>query len=397
VASKRPNPPFWTHLSLATRRTAICLAPASALIMDILSVTTFSPSNTSSSPAFHSSVTKTAESVLRRPVIPATYLRDKLQAAQIAFPHLDLRLPSGWRNLTNAEMQDLWDQKSKEFGFHNYSFSVSIIDEMIRRYDDAITTAGEVGVSSDSPLIPTPTHSESHSPVDERDATPPPSPQSSASGEMPEMESSLFLSKEGDESDISSDISSDSQTSLINIKRMKSNKSKHLGNAFTLTLGEPEDGPAHSSHSEYFSNSLSPSVTDNGKGVAENLGITEDGLFVIYSKDQNEDFLLWWKQTAWYTETADRGFRHPRWGSMITPSVLGKFSQVAARRTGEPRVICGFCGANLAHPQATRYGKAWTLENHLRSKSCREKQIGAEAYEPVRFPLDLLLLLSSSY
>jgi hypothetical protein len=322
---------------------------------------------------------KTSGSVPHRSFAPATYLRDKLQAAQNAFPHLDLHLPAGWRNMTDARTQELWEQKSREFGFHNYSKSVLIADEMIRRYDAVSRTDQNGG-------------------FDEESAAPPSNTENSVSGEVPERESSFTLPGEGFESDVSPE----SQASL-NVKWTASSMSGFSKNAFTLTLGEPEDGLRHSTPSIYSPSSPSASSTfsirtsvNDDEEALKHLEITEDGLFVVFPKGRKEDFLLWWERTAWYIETMDNGGRHlPRWCSMMhNAPVWENFIRVADRQTGEPRMICGFCSANLAYPRTTGYGRTWALESHLRSKSCRERRLGAAVHKSVSLSLELSLQLS---
>ncbi|KAH0565512.1 hypothetical protein GP486_001086 [Trichoglossum hirsutum] len=315
---------------------------------------------------------RTPEREPQRTVIPATYLLDKFQAAQNVFPNLDLRLPAGWQNLKDAEMQELWEERSQEFGFYSYSKSVLITDEMIRAYDAKLGQNADVDTGCATPL------SNPKTPVSE---TPAREPCSSILPSSPIPPSSSILN-DGFESEVPL-----GSQGPLNVKQKESAMSESAKKgAFVLTLGEPDNISRLPSPSVYSSGSSSTSSTcsvfaptANGDEEAlKNLETTEDGQFVVFSKECKADFLLWWEQTTWYIGTTDDGGRLPQWCSLTRGApILKNFTRVANRQTGEPRVICSFCGINLAYPRTT--GRMPTLVNHLQSKTCREKQPGAVA------------------
>ncbi|KAI9778255.1 MAG: hypothetical protein M1839_008279 [Geoglossum umbratile] len=381
--------------------------------------------------------------------IPATYLRDKLRAAQSAFPHLDLRLPGGWWSMTDDETQELWEEKCKEFGFHSYARSIRIADEMIRRYDDKAEAGGFQSAISNTPtlrnvvldLSAVPNNGEianasfryqAHGPgkstdaksnfsaprkAIELEASPGEAEMPEASSNLPlfgdrgvpgslfgdvsETASGLYLSGEVDVFDTEPSVSLYGEevklvpTEHQDFRGAASTISNAPGNPFILTLGDPADIPARSAYSVYSESSpssssvsLDPTVVRDGEWVTDRLQITEDGMFFVYTESQKEDFNMWWERTIWAEETGYGKHRHPNWDSRVrTALVWRKFTQVADRLTGEPGMMCDRCGANFAHPRTARYGGTWPLECHLQSVDCRSPGMEVVQVQATQSPI----------
>jgi hypothetical protein len=317
--------------------------------------------------------------------------------------------------MTDTKTRDLWEEKSKEFRFHDYVHSVRIADEMIRRYDgkaeiDELQDHRASSIHSDT------TPNASASPNDEDIVNALMGYQPPISGEAADVESKLYAPREMGAPKISSNLPllgdiSNTTSNLpvsgeMNMSDTESGFSLHGEGArlasterqdssegvsttpnvprgiFVLALGDPADDPIRSTISvrsgspSLGSASFDPSVVRDDDCAAEYLEVIRDGNFVVYKEGQKEDFNKWWERTIWAKGVNDGKHRHPHWNSNIrTASVWRKFTQVANRLTGEPRMVCKRCRTDFAHPRTARRGGISLLKYHLQSIACG----GAEA------------------
>ncbi|KAI9760691.1 MAG: hypothetical protein M1840_002367, partial [Geoglossum simile] len=268
--------------------------------------------------------------------------------------------------MTDAGTRELWEEKTEEFRFHDYTHSVRIADEMIRRYDDRAEADGLRSYRA-SPTLCDTTPNVSALPTNEDIANVTLGYQPSISGEVMEAPkissnsppsgrtsntvSNLFISEMGI-SDKGACLSLNEEgAELASAVRQDfsngvSTTPGSPGGTFVLTLGDPACGPAQSNHSVYSPGSplsstasFELSVIGDDRWITEHLEVTEGGNFVVYKESQKEDFDIWWEQTTWAEGVNYGKHRHPHWNSsMRTALFWRKFIEVANRLTGEPRM-----------------------------------------------------------
>ena len=115
---------------------------------------------------------------------------------------------------------------------------------------------------------------------------------------------------------------------------------------------------------------------DGAPGIHPNLRL-HNNRYVIYEHDKDEIFMRWWKETEWRFDPGSDHHRYPHWNSTTRTSEAWKgYTQVADRRDGHPKLLCGYCDNIIEHPN-NKNGGSSGMRQHTNSNNCRDK---ARAY-----------------
>jgi hypothetical protein len=154
---------------------------------------------------------------------------------------------------------------------------------------------------------------------------------------------------------------------------------------FTMAYGSlftrsPRPRPARGSSPTSTPQSIlsSPSIlsTSSFKSIPEN--IRTHGGWVIFSQNQEHEFMTWWRKTPWYTKNEAQD-NHQKsqiaWGTKKRCGAVWVFFRECAGKSGVPRVLCSRCDSNLNHPmyktvESSSHNGMSTMKRHLKSNAC---------------------------